>query len=203
MLDGQVISVEGDTVLVSIGQQRVPAQAQPGTTLRAGEAIRLFVRDVDPDQVVMQIVARGGSMQTMRSLTTEDLRSELTGLGVTPDDEAVDIARALINRGLAVTAQNVLEVRTAMTRLGAGASAADLDAAVFLKGQGLPMTADGVQIVRQALQSRSALGSQVEGLRAALADLAFRLTAQGVVPAPRGPVVTISTAAETADAAPA
>jgi hypothetical protein len=191
-LDGQVVSVEGDTVIVSIGQQRVPAQANPGTTLRPGEAIRLFVRDVDPDQVIMQIVARGASMQTMRSLTTEDLRAELTSLGVTPDDQAVEVARALINRGLPVTAQNVLEVRAGLTRLGAGAGAAELDAAVFLKSQGLPITADGVQIVRQALQSRSALGSQVEGLRTALADLAFRLTAQGVVPAPRGPIVTIS-----------
>src|SRR5688500_1215084 len=169
MLDGQVISVEGDTVLISIGQQRVPAQAQPGTTLRSGEAIRLFVRDVDPDQVIMQIVARGASMQTMRSLTTQDLRAELTGLGLTPDDQAVEIARALINRGLAVTAQNVLEVRTGLTRLGPGAGADDLDAAVFLKGQGLPMTADGGQIVRQALQSRASGGAAGGGVRGARA----------------------------------
>ncbi|HEV8637856.1 MAG TPA: flagellar hook-length control protein FliK [Chloroflexota bacterium] len=185
-LDGQVVSVQGDTVIVSIGRQQVPAQAAPGTTLQAGEAVRLFVRDVDPDRVVMQIVARGTSLQTLRSLTPQDLSAELTGLGIAPDETAIDVARALINRGLPVTAQNVLDVRAALARLGAPGPQ-DLDAAVFLKGQGLPMTADAVQIVRQALQSRSVLGAQVEGLRTALADLAGRLAALGVTPAPRGP----------------
>src|SRR3989442_11540590 len=136
-LDGQVVSVQGDTVIVSIGRQQVPAQAAPGTTLQAGEAVRLFVRDVDPQRVVMQIVARGMSLQTLRSLTTQDLNAELTGLGIAPDETAIDVARALINRGLPVTAQNVLDVRAALARLGAPGPQ-DLDAAVFLKGQGLP-----------------------------------------------------------------
>jgi hypothetical protein len=185
-LEGQVVSVERDTVIVSIGRHRVPAQAAPGTTLQAGEAVRLFVRQVDPDQVVMQIVARGASLQTMRSLTDADLSAELTGLGITPDESTLAVARALINRGLPVTAANILEVRGALTRLGT-ADPGDLDAAVFLKGQGLPMTGDGIQIVRQALQSRAALGAQVEGLRSALADLAARLAGLGVTPAPRAP----------------
>ncbi|HEY3083483.1 MAG TPA: flagellar hook-length control protein FliK [Chloroflexota bacterium] len=196
-LDGQVVSVDRDTVIVSIGRQRVPAQAAPGTTLRAGEAVRLFVREVDPDQVVMQIVARGSSLQTLRSLTTEDLSAELTGLGITPDQTTLAVARALINRGLPITASNVLDVRGALARLGTS-DPQDLDAAVFLKGQGLPLTGDAIQIVRQALQSRSALGAQVEGLRTVLADLAARLAGLGVTPAPRAPPAPTPAAADEA-----
>jgi hypothetical protein len=201
-LDGQVVSVQGDTVIVAIGRQQVPAQAAPGTTLQAGEAVRLFVRDADSDRVVMQIVARGASLQTLRSLTTQDLSAELTGLGVAPDETAIAVARALINRGQPVTAQNVLDVRSALARLGASGQQ-DLEAAVFLKGQRLPITADALQIVRQALQSRSALGAQVEGLRNALADLAARLTELGVTPSPELPTAAAAPAGPAAAAATA
>ena len=63
-LDGQVISVEGDTLIVSIGQQRVPAQANPGTTLRPGEAIRLYG---SPEQQAAWLpkVAAGDSMASV------------------------------------------------------------------------------------------------------------------------------------------
>src|SRR5215210_6598260 len=82
-VEGTVVSVEGDTVVVSIGAQRVEARAAGG--LSPGDQLRLLVREAGPDRVVMQIVARGDATTTMRPLADSDLREELTRAGVPAD----------------------------------------------------------------------------------------------------------------------
>src|SRR5437868_5070935 len=79
-VEGTVVSVEGDTVVVSIGSQRVEARATGD--LQPGDQLRLLVREASPDRVVMQIVARGEAATTMRPLADADLREELARAGV-------------------------------------------------------------------------------------------------------------------------
>src|SRR5436190_20761726 len=78
-VEGTVVSVEGDTVVVSIGSQRVQARATGD--LSPGDQLRLLVREAGPDRVVMQIVARGDAATTMRPLADADLREELARAG--------------------------------------------------------------------------------------------------------------------------
>src|SRR5918912_46899 len=87
-VEGTVVSVEGDTVVVSIGTQRVEARA---TGLRAGDQLRLLVREAGPDRVVMQIVGRGGEGATMRPLADADLREELGRAGVPADGPSLAV----------------------------------------------------------------------------------------------------------------
>src|SRR4051812_46119156 len=74
-VEGTVVSVEGDTVVVSIGSQRIEARATGD--LAAGDRLRLLIREAGPDKVVMQIVGRGDAATTMRPLGDADLRDEL------------------------------------------------------------------------------------------------------------------------------
>jgi hypothetical protein len=184
-LDGTVVSIDHESVVIQVGNQRM--RATTDASVRPGDVLRLLVRATGPDQVLMQIVGRGGATQVQtRSLTRQDLATELTQLGVAPDEESLQVAGELLARGQPLTAANVLEVRGALARAAharsplaqeePGVNQADLRAAVFLKAQGLPVTKAAVEIVRQAWSSGSALGQEVEQLRDSLATLATRLT---------------------------
>src|SRR5438128_7522254 len=207
-LEGTVVSIDHDSVVIQVGGQRVAATTD--ASVRPGDVLQMIVRETGADQVLMQIVGRGGAplLQT-RQLTRQELASELTNVGVQPDDESIAVAGELLARGEPLTAQNVMDVRSAVARaaqapvaaggvalaaesLPASATASqagatsesfdstDVRAAVFLKSQGLPVTPAAIQIVRQAWTSQSALGEHVEQLRDALADLAARLTQEAV-----------------------
>src|SRR5690242_6583986 len=172
-VEGTVVSVEGDTVVVSIGSQRVEARATG--PLNPGDQLRMRVREAGPERVVMQIVGRDDDGAAMRPLDDADLREELGRAGVPDDGPSLAVARELMASGQPVTADGVLDVRSLLARARA-LDPQSLRAAVFLKAQGLPLTPSTLQLARQALGSSStALGEQVEQLRGALATLAARL----------------------------
>src|ERR1044072_2210102 len=82
-VEGTVVSVEGDTVVVSIGAQRVEARAT--SPLSAGDRLRRLVREDCPGRAVMQIAQRGESGMTMRPLADADLREALARAGLPAD----------------------------------------------------------------------------------------------------------------------
>ncbi|TAK24690.1 MAG: flagellar hook-length control protein FliK [Chloroflexota bacterium] len=172
---GQVVDVDHDIVLIQIGQHRVSARAT-GTSLRAGETVRLQVDTLDPDEVVMRLVARGSSTTTLRSLTDDDLAADLARLGVQAGPDTLAVARALIARGVPVTSRNVLMARAAVGRLE-DPTAADLDAIAFLQSRELPLSRDAIAIARGALASRTSLGGDIARLRDSLAGLNARVAA--------------------------
>lgn len=184
LLDGTVISIDHDSVVIQVGNQRMAATTD--ASVRPGDVLRLLVREAGPDQVLMQIVGRGGMpVPQTRTLSRGELAAELTNVGLAPDEQSLQVAGELLARGEPLTAKNVLDVRRALAGVmqGRGAPAeaelnsADLRAAVFLKSQGLPLTPAAIEIVRQAWASRSALGQEVEQLRDGLASIAARLVA--------------------------
>lgn len=114
-LEGTVVSIDHESVVIQVGGQRM--RATTDASVRPGDVLRLNVRSTGPDQVLMQIVGRGGLAPVRtRSLTRQELAAELTRLGVAPDDESVQIAGELLARGQPLTAENVLDVRSALAR---------------------------------------------------------------------------------------
>ena len=143
-LEGMVVSIDHDSVVIQIGGQRVAATTD--ASVRPGDVLQLVVREASADQVLMQIVGRGGlpPVQT-RQLTRQELAAELTNVGVEPDAESIAIARELLARGEPLTADNVLQIRAAVARAvqaRAGAQTVALvddlartDVAALVKGQ--------------------------------------------------------------------
>ena len=114
-LEGTVVSIDHDSVVIQIGGQRVAATTD--ASVRPGDVLQLVVREASADQVLMQIVGRGGlpPLQT-RQLTRQELAAELTNVGLEPDAESIAIARELLARGEPLTADNVLQIRAAVAR---------------------------------------------------------------------------------------
>jgi hypothetical protein len=116
LLEGTVVSIDHDSVVIQVGGQRMSATTD--ASVRPGDVLRLLVRETGPDQVLMQIVGRGGTVAPQtRLLGRGELANELTNVGVAPDEESLQVAGELLARGQPLTARNVLDVRTALARV--------------------------------------------------------------------------------------
>jgi hypothetical protein len=180
----QVVQIATDHVTLMVNDVPIvarltdPAQAAQLAERRVSQFV---VRDLGPHGLTLQLLptAGGGPGPSTPAALADSLITALLHQANVPANEAnAQIARALIARGLPVTAELINELQTALTGMGLW-SAADAQLAAALKAAGLPLTAETMRLAREQLAA-SPVGDSLAQLSAKLSALANRPLPKGL-----------------------
>lgn len=138
-INARVVSADRQGVLLSVGGRTVRMEENMTPRLVAGQVLTLQVLSSSPGSLVLRrldVGTIGGGPDTVSQMTAvrRDLAAALVSLGVTVDEGNLLAAQALIRFGMAVTAENLSDIRR-----GVASRAARLSETVALaKSLGLP-----------------------------------------------------------------
>jgi len=161
-LSGEVMATLEERVIVNFRGTNLLAETN--LLLDVGDKIKVQVKEVSREQVILQILSR----DYFEPLSSHDLDALLKSLGKTPDEENKEIAKALIKYALPLTKENIEDIRNQLTNLGGDKGLAETLA--FLIFKGLPKTLQISSSLNFYLSKLPLLGEQLASLKESLKE---------------------------------
>jgi len=148
----EVLQVSGEQITLSVQGVRVVAKltsSDQAASLVERRIAQFLVKDLGGSSITLQLIKPGQTGLASGSggsqVAPELVQRMLLKAGLPLTDENLKIARAMLQNGLAVTAETVEELTTVLQGLGAWGAQSAQDAAM-LKAAGLPLTSGSLSL---------------------------------------------------------
>ncbi len=103
ILEGKVLSVKGDTLIVNFG--KVPVLAKTQVRLQEGDYIRAVIKDVKNNTLILKLIDRE------KEVIEKDLEKEIIKNFPTTDKEIVKTAKSFIKQNIPINKKNITELK--------------------------------------------------------------------------------------------
>jgi hypothetical protein len=173
-LSAEVVEVSGVNVVLSVkGTPIVAKLTDPGDAAQLTErrVAQFVVKNVGQDVVELQLLQTNTDAQTAIQISTKELSAQLLKqLGFVPTDQNLDVAKALLSRGLTLSHENMHELLSILSNIPKW-GAAEAEMAASIKAAGLPLTAE---TIKMAMQPQAQLHESLQNLQSRLQTLMAR-----------------------------
>lgn len=152
---GQVTGRQGGSFTLQFADFSMTAKTN--FPLSIGQSIQVMFSQSKGSQVQLQLL----QTSPFTKMNEGDLASALTRMNQPADGKNMQVARGMVEFGMALSSKNFTEVTKALSQLPRPMNPTDLAACSFLKSCNLPMTPDNIMTLSNFIARNPMLGSQL------------------------------------------